>query len=412
MREFIDLVTADAPPSRRAGTRRLDEAPDQDGRKPRTRTRTRAPELSLWPELAAEPAAHAVPARRDAMPAEPPAPRTLGRQAGRTRTTRAAGQAGAAAQHPEFAGALGRLDMTDEIDDAEAARRAGYGEPDPLLAGPGVARLGGADAEPDAPLRLAGPAPTTDNLPALINRDLQLAGGRQRVDPEWHQVKHLPGYMQTAIRALARPVFRQFTDTPIEDIQMVCTILNGERDTRGVMAWIRQHGARDDSAAFDFGATIPGYTAEATLWRTKDFSFLLVRDLGGEYVYGWAGGRGVHLPATDTPRLGEAVMDKQAQGIDWHPFDPHDFPDYGQRLLLKHAGKIIKAACHGYDSGHNPEWYDWDGYRLHIGAPDAWAYPNGRTTKRTDSTADPASGNAANASSDAGRRSGGFVAPG
>ena len=174
----------------------------------------------------------------------------------------------------------------DEISDAEAMRHAG------------------ADDDGDDTVGITPVPPTTENLPAVIHHEVALTGGR--IDPEWHQVKHLPGYLQSGIRALARQVFRQFTDTPIEDIQILTSVanLNPERDVVGMMDWIRRNGAKDDSATLDFERFMPGYSADASLWRTKDYSFLLVRDFGGYYIYGWSGGRGVHLaPPRETRRL-------------------------------------------------------------------------------------------------------------
>lgn len=115
--------------------------------------------------------------------------------------------------------------------------------------------------------------------------------------PEFTQVKHLPGYMQQAIRGLGRHVFRQFTDTPIEDIQCLCTFVEGvsEDDVKMMMKWVQQNGIRDDSAHIDFSQVMPGYKAETQLWNAADFSFLLVKDNANYYVYAWPEGRGVHL---------------------------------------------------------------------------------------------------------------------
>jgi hypothetical protein len=144
--------------------------------------------------------------------------------------------------------------------------------------------------------------PNTENLPAIISREVAQTGGR--INPEWHEVKQLPGYFQSAIRALGRSVFRQFTDTPIEDIQVLTTLgnINSEHEVTGMMDWIRRNGARDDAAAIDFSQIMPGYNADVSFWRTKDYSFLLVHDFAGYYIYGFKGGRGVHLAARPEPR--------------------------------------------------------------------------------------------------------------
>jgi len=204
-----------------------------------------------------------------------------GRRARRTRqrtaATTVAPEVGATA-----AGHLSNLataGVEDEIGDAEAHRRSGIGD------------LGDVDDIGHEPIE-----PTTANLPAVIRHEVALAGD-VRLDPEWHQVKQLPGYFQNAIRGLGRSVFRQFTDAPLEDMQVLTTLgnINPEHDVVGMMTWIRRNGARDDSANIDFDRIMPGYQADVSLWRTADYSFLLVRDFAGHYIYGWGGGRGVHL---------------------------------------------------------------------------------------------------------------------
>jgi hypothetical protein len=175
-------------------------------------------------------------------------------------------------------GSLSQHDMPDEIDDEEARRRAGLDDPN-------MDDTIGAEPVP----------PTTENLPAVIRTEVEKTGGK--IFPEWRQIKHLPGYIQQPIRALGRAVFGQFTDTPIEDIQMIGTIggLNPDRDVAGMMKWIERHGVRDDAANIDFSQIMPGYRADVSLWRTEDYSFLLVSDFGGKYIYAWAGGRGFRM---------------------------------------------------------------------------------------------------------------------
>lgn len=176
-------------------------------------------------------------------------------------------------------------DMQDEISDDEARRRAGVEDADDLDVGMP------ADDDVGVPTQ-----PNVENLPAVIRREVAETGGK--INPEWHQIKHLPNYIQQPIRALGRQVFGQFTDTPIEDIQMIGTIggLNPERDVVGMMHWIRKNGIQADSAKMDFERFFPeGYQADVSLWRTKDYSFLLVHDFGGYYIYGWTQKNGIHL---------------------------------------------------------------------------------------------------------------------
>jgi hypothetical protein len=264
VREFIDIITEARRP--RGG--------NDEGRPTRTTTRdeTGLPNFDFMPEL--EPRAVANTSQRgrdvEAIPGR--------KSRRRVRTANVAPEVGAeAGQH--FA-SLSQHDMQDEISDDEAHRRSGIG-----------------DFEADTDVGYEPVIPNTENLPAVISREVAQTGGR--INPEWHEVKQLPGYFQSAIRALGRSVFRQFTDTPIEDIQVLTTLgnINSEHEVTGMMDWIRRNGARDDAAAIDFSQIMPGYNADTSYWRTKDYSFLLVHDFAGYYIYGWAGGRGVHLAA-------------------------------------------------------------------------------------------------------------------
>lgn len=124
---------------------------------------------------------------------------------------------------------------------------------------------------------------TNNNLPAIVNKEIALAGGK--IAPEWHQIKHLPGYMISAIRAGGREVFLQFTTTPIEEIQMISTFMDSDREVKAVMNWIKKNGKQYDSAEMTFAKNIK---ADVRLWKVDSFSFLLVRDFMGEYVYAWA----------------------------------------------------------------------------------------------------------------------------
>jgi hypothetical protein len=69
--------------------------------------------------------------------------------------------------------------------------------------------------------------------------------------------------------------------------------INPERDVVSMMDWIRRNGAQEYAGTMDFSHLMPGYRAEVQHWRTKDYSFLLVRDLkrpgfeGYYYIYGW-----------------------------------------------------------------------------------------------------------------------------
>lgn len=179
----------------------------------------------------------------------------------------------------ERLGALAASGLRDIISDEEARNIAGVAETDGI-------------EEPNTP----------ENLPAVIQKAIAVSGERL-IEPEWRMVRHLPGYIQQPIRALGRQVFTQFTDTPVEDIQIVSTLSNEKVEVQALMGWISRNGIRDDQAEMDFEGTIPNYQADVQVWNVQGYSFLLVKDFVGYYVYGWPGGRGVHLEHEPRPLL-------------------------------------------------------------------------------------------------------------
>jgi len=125
---------------------------------------------------------------------------------------------------------------------------------------------------------------TPETLPTVISTAVANTG---EVSPEWHMVRNLPGYMKSAIRAMGRAVFSPFTNTPIEDIQVVSTLSNPKPEVRAMMNWIRENGHRDDEAELHFHEIMPGYGAKTQIWTVENCTFMLVQDHAGHYVYGW-----------------------------------------------------------------------------------------------------------------------------
>lgn len=143
----------------------------------------------------------------------------------------------------------------------------------------------------------------TGNLPAVISQAIARTDDTDIV-PEWHQVKNLPGFAQQAVRNLGRMVFAEFTTKELSEIQTLSGLTNHENEVKAMMAWIQRNGVCEDKTEMDFSHIMPGITADVQLWKTEGFSFLLVRDDFSHYVYGWGGGRGVHLEQKpDTLRL-------------------------------------------------------------------------------------------------------------
>lgn len=165
-------------------------------------------------------------------------------------------------------------DTQDEISDDEAARRAGHDS---------VGHTDGMN-EP----------PTPQNLPAIINTAVAASG--MHIEPKWHMVRNLPGYMQSGIRALGRQLFGPFTDTPIEDIQVLSTLSNDDTEVKAMMTWIKRNGVKDDEAQIKFdNSPASRYGADVQIWNAEGFTFMVVKDPHGYYVYGWPGGRGTQV---------------------------------------------------------------------------------------------------------------------
>lgn len=161
---------------------------------------------------------------------------------------------------------LSSIDHTEQdiISDEEAMRRAGV--------------TTGAEPKP--------PTPTT--LPAVINKQIAIHG---EVVPEWHMVKHLPGYLSSAIRSIGRAVFAPFTRTPIEDIQVIATLggqgPNEARELNAVSDFLRKNATRDREAEIIFHDKIPDYGADIKVFKTSNITFMLVKDFAGHYIYAW-----------------------------------------------------------------------------------------------------------------------------
>lgn len=195
------------------------------------------------------------------VPAQAPAPGM--RRSGAEDTRRAMTDVNMPPEAADKMGMIQQMQNSDEITDIEARHRAGFGDV--------------AQAEPE----------TTGQDLAVISKDI---ASKTDVDPKWHDVKHLPGYLSSSIRAMGRQVFGTFTDTPIEDINVVASIgggPNSEDEVGAVINWLHQNATPDSAAKMHFEKTIPDYGAEMIVFKTDSDTFLAVKDPMGSYVYSW-----------------------------------------------------------------------------------------------------------------------------
>lgn len=176
----------------------------------------------------------------------------------------------------------------DEISDEEAARHAGH------------------DAEAMNPVGRPRPEPRTpENLPAVIRNDLLDLSRKgddsdlAEFDPEWHMVKHLPGYMSSGIRAMGREIFKVYFDIPIEKVQILSTMTNPGYDVKKMAAIIDRYGIKefDDKLEFPFRDPMGGgqYQPLVRVYSWDGNTFMLVRDSMGEYIYAAPTGRGTSI---------------------------------------------------------------------------------------------------------------------
>lgn len=180
---------------------------------------------------------------------------------------------------------LQRLGLEDDISDEEAADIAGATATATATASVTSHDTPGVRPQPTTPENL--PA-VIEKLPNLINKEVTK---QTNVEPEWHQVKNLPGYLQGAIRALGRQVFGSFTKTKIEDIQIIANVggngPNTKRELNAVAGWLKDKGKRDTDGEMNFQRSIPDYEADFEIYNAKNFTFMIVKDEYGEYVYSW-----------------------------------------------------------------------------------------------------------------------------
>lgn len=130
--------------------------------------------------------------------------------------------------------------------------------------------------------------PKSANLPAIMGNALKVAGMQ---NPDWHMVKNLPGYMSAGIRAIGRQVFAPFTSTKIEDIQVIASLggrgPNTTAEINAVANFLVKFGTKSTDASMEFSERIPGYKAEMKIYTFANYTFLLVQDHAGNYIYAW-----------------------------------------------------------------------------------------------------------------------------
>ena len=185
---------------------------------------------------------------------------------------------------PEVHGQMMDLPADDEITNAQAYANAGYGT--------------------DAPSTEMHIPVTPETLPSIISNEVANSMGEE-MHFDWMMIKQLPGYLQAGIRSLGRQVFRQWTNTPIEDIQILSTITADQTSVKYMAAWITKFGHKIDESTLTFHQ-MGGIEAHCTIWTYEGMDFLIQKDFSGYYIYAFPAANRQMTDTTDAdaPQLG------------------------------------------------------------------------------------------------------------
>lgn len=106
-------------------------------------------------------------------------------------------------------------------------------------------------------------------------------------DIQWYPAEALPGVRKDIIRMMGKKIFSHYTKAPMDQIFAIATLVNPEERVAVMYAGLKKKGQFVSDVQYDFEAVMPGYVAEAKVYRYKGLEFLLVKDFMGYYVYAW-----------------------------------------------------------------------------------------------------------------------------
>lgn len=165
---------------------------------------------------------------------------------------------------------------------------------------------------PDQVLGALPPPPANpENLPANIVRDLTDYTG---IHPTWHSAKNLPGYTGGGkMRLIIRAAFATATAADVEQVHMICELLNPPEHVSAVATWVAGHAERQDAIHRDFDQSVEGFSADFLVYKDATTTYLVTQDVGGRYVYVCPGGLG-RPPVVAAPE-GQGARRIQAPGM-------------------------------------------------------------------------------------------------
>jgi hypothetical protein len=131
----------------------------------------------------------------------------------------------------------------------------------------------------------------TDTTDLAVNAptDAETTEIAQRIrNIEWNNMMDLPGNQAQTIRNMGRRIFAAFGEQDFEDIDVIASFTHDEEDLDLVSGLVRQFGVPVvEDNIIDFGDTIPGYKAYASVWTLGNQYHMFIKDDHGEYIYTW-----------------------------------------------------------------------------------------------------------------------------
>lgn len=124
---------------------------------------------------------------------------------------------------------------------------------------------------------------------------------------KWYPLTKLPGMSAATIRAMGQTIFSHYTNADAKDIHVVSTLSNPQNDTAKIMKAISDNGHLVKDLSYDFEQSMPGYKADAKLYRYGDKQFLLVSDFAGKYIYAWEASEGKIKAPVESAAITEKV---------------------------------------------------------------------------------------------------------
>jgi len=122
----------------------------------------------------------------------------------------------------------------------------------------------------------------------IANRRVQKEG----INVKWHEIRHLPGYTIQQIRGAFRPLFQQYMDNELEDVEVATTLTSPEHEVQKLVRHVASGGQTIHNFSLEaFGIDPEMYNIETSyiIRATDGMSYFIMREKLGPkmnfYVY-------------------------------------------------------------------------------------------------------------------------------